>query len=178
MSLTNILQPNDFDLYCNSITQQAEFTASKWTNQLVFMGSSQTIPNAVNTIVNWNSSSPLPAQMPPLPYTSTNGVFTINRLCYLQVSIQIKWAGNDTGVRMVRVRRNDDAYALIQGVNIAQVLNSSPSFNTLTISWTCFLDKTGTFWVEVYQNSTGNLDIEGRIVSPSAFSNMTINTIY
>lgn len=179
MALSNILQPNDYNLFCNSITGSGSFNSTKTTYQFNFLQVDQSIVNSSSRIVVYDMTSPLYPGTPTLPYTYLNGTFTMIRPALVNIIATIKWeAINDTTLRLVTIYRNNDVYRQVE--NIFQ--NNNQLFTTglagQTIPWAAHLQVGETFRVEVFQNSGSPINIQGVLSSPAQFCNLIITTNY
>src|SRR5215475_11084982 len=141
MSLSNILQPNDYNLFCASITQSVPFTASKLGQSIYYLSAaSQSIGNAVTGVkVLWDASFAPITGLLAAPFTQLNGVFTCTADCVVTATVQVRWTQNSTGARFVGIRKNSDSYIQAQSSLTGTSISDTTSADTQPICWsTCF----------------------------------------
>lgn len=176
MSLSNILEENSYDLFCNTINQSGKFRTSYIAGLYYFNQTDQLINNLTQTILTFDSNSPPYAGMPTPPFTYSNGVFTITNYCSITISVQVRWEVNTTGIRVVAVRKNANMYVDSQCIRPATSISGENRY-TQTIAYTSMFPPGESFQIEVYQNSGSAINTYGTNSSPNYFTSVSITSV-
>jgi hypothetical protein len=183
MSLSNILQPNDYNLFCNSITTADPFTPTTTVFDTRFINSAnQTIPSSAVTTIIFDAVVTPPSDEPPLPYTFNNfDSFTITAdRVTLNITLEVSWGSNastGTGSRIIAFRRNNDAYYVAQNAITSNALPAPPSAVQM-LSLSLVMQQGDKFHFDVLQ-STGNLlDLISASSNPTSFCLLNIVSVY
>lgn len=179
MSLANILQPNDYDLFCNSITTVvpivpttfAPATTLYYMNTLV-----QSIPNNVATVVLFDATSNTSNfASPPVTYSTSTGVFTCIKNCTICCSYQARFlpGGNNGDRRIYILQSNVPGQS---GLSIRDALTTF--FDFVSGSWSSALKIGDTFTVNVLQSAGGSQDLANFTVDPLTFTKMGVAFVY
>lgn len=179
MALSNILQPNDYNLFCKSITTDLNVSPMVSTGQFLNRLTDFSVPDGVETPVLWDQAIPVLTGFPALPvsYNPANGRFTATQLCVVTIAVQGRFATAPlTKISEIAVRRNGLAWT----ESTTQVSNEAIQGNlkVLSTTWTATLIAGDYFQVNAYQNSGSPINLLGSQTAPTCFSSVNVTASY
>lgn len=200
MSLSNILEPNFYDLYCNSITANIAPSGSTGATgpagptgatgaagpgqYLVSYGSwyvdtlSDLIPNNAPTLLIFDAFTNNGSQFSLLPvnYNSSTGIFTCTKNCIMNCSYSVIYQNpSNTGYRQVYISQtNVDGRAGLSSIGSQAASGSIDNVNGALSSVLSIGD---TFSVNVYQNSGSAQALASRS-SSTVYTRINITFVY
>ncbi len=176
MSLANILQPNDYDIFVNSITTKiAPYVPA--VASYYMQTTTQSIPSGEYTTIVWNAktslaSFPAALNVIPVTYNTTTGVFTCIRNCIVSAAYQARFTpGNPNGRREIYfLQSNIDGN---NGLTIRDALNGFQDF--VSGAYTTAVKIGDTFQIVTFQSGTGGAqNLQSFSGNPNEFTSLSL----
>jgi hypothetical protein len=148
MSLSNILHPNNYELYCKTIhiIEPGGGNLVTATGLYSLLAADQSIPNNVETNIVYDGQTVIGTL--PVTYNSTNGVFTVIKDCTISATMQNVFTPGGSGSNHFRVclRKGSVNYGIFDLFCVASTGAISSSYNAS-------LTGGDTFSIVAYQNT-------------------------
>jgi hypothetical protein len=177
MSIANLLEPNNYNLFCNTITTGSTGSTGP---SLVQFGGGQSY---VNIEYDATTNSLLPVLFDSVttqgaiqPFTYSGGTFTAIKECNINLNYQVTWQSDSIGYRQVCLSKNGTTVQ--ENISLNNATSMPATQQIVSGSSSLYLNVGDTFQILSFQNSTNPLFVIGKAASGSQYTLVNYTYMY